>query len=144
MMTRAQTAALAEEIQQSLPTPEWDSVTELKKFRSPIELKGGEKKNLKFDELVVLYRTIKSEIDFREKRLKEIKEAVTAAMDVSGEEHVLCEGHPVDVIVKSGSKKISAEKLLSKGVSAFTIAECTLVSDEIRYVQIGKAKRERD
>lgn len=142
MMTRAQTAALAQEIQQALPVPEWDSVSELKKFRSPIELKGGEKKNLKFDELVVLYKNIDGEIKFREKRLKEIKEALTAAMDISGEEHVTCEGYPIDVVVKSGSKKISAEKLLSKGVSAFTIAECTLQGDEIRYVQVGRAKKD--
>lgn len=141
-MTRAQTAALAEEIQQSMPAPEWDTIPELRKFKQEITDKNGDRKKATFDQLVVADKMLSAEIKIREGKRKEIKDALTTAMTVAGEDTVMCEGYPVNMIVKAGSRKISAEKLLSKGVSAFVIAECTEIGDEIRYVQIGKAKKD--
>lgn len=142
-MNRAQLAAIATEIQQSLPTKEWDAVPELKKFRQSIEVKSGDKRNMKFDELVVAYKTYDAEIKFRESKKSIIKEAIEAAMLVSGEEAVECEGYPVNLITKKGSRKISAERLLGAGVDADVIARCTEVGAELTYVQIGKAKKDK-
>lgn len=141
-MNRAQLATLANEIEQSAPVSEWD-LTELKKFKHTITLANGDKKPMKFDDLVLLYKTLDAEVKSREGRMKDIKEAISAAMDVAGEEHVVCEGFPVDVIVKSGSKKLSPEKLLAKGVPAMTIAECYDISPDSRYVQVGRQKKDR-
>jgi hypothetical protein len=141
MMSRAALATLVSEIEQSRPTPEWDS-TDLKKFKTQIELKTGEKKTLRFDELVILHKTLKNEIDFRETRIREIKDALETAMLVADEKAVVCEGYPVSYITKKGSRKIVAEKLLSNGVSADVIARATEIGPDSNYVLIGKAKKD--
>lgn len=140
MMSRAALATLASEIEQSRPTPEWDSISELKRFRQEVSMKDGSKKKFTFDQLVVRYKEISAEIDFREKLKAEVKEAVEAAILLSGEEKVLAEGYRVSLVHKAGSKKISAEKLLSAGVSAMTIAAATEQGRESTYVDIRKAK----
>jgi hypothetical protein len=141
-VNRAQLATLATEIEQSRPTPEWDSVPELKKFRTQIELKGGEKKTLKFDDLVVLHKSLKAEVEFREIRLREIKEALETAMLLADEKQVVCEGYPVNYITKKGSRKIVAEKLLANGVSADIVAKSTEIGPDSCYVMIGKPKKD--
>jgi len=141
-MNRAQIATLATEIEQSRPTPEWDSIGELKKFRTQIEIKGGEKKTVKFDDLVVLYKTLKAEVEFRENRLKDIREALETAMLLADEKQVVCEGYPVNYITKKGSRRIVAEKLLANGVSADTIAKSTEISADSSYVMVGKPKKD--
>jgi hypothetical protein len=141
MMTRAQLATLANEIEQSRPTPEWDSVPELRKFKQEIETKDGKKK-LSFDSLVVSYKMIDSEIKFREGKKAALKEAIEAAMLMSDEKAVTAEGYRVSLVTKQGAKKISAEKLLSAGVSAMTIAAATECGKESTYVDIRKAKED--
>lgn len=139
MMTRAQMAQLANEIEQSRPTPEWDSVPELKKFRQEIG-SDKNKKKMSFDQLVVAYKEISAEIEFRKTRQSEIKESIEAAMLIGGEEKVLAEGYRVALITKQGAKKISAEKLLSNGVDAETIAKSMEMGKESTYIDIRKAK----
>ena len=141
-MNRAQLATLATEIEQSRPTPEWDSVPELKKFKQELTIKG-DKKRMSFDALVIKYKEISSEIDFREKIKAELKESIEAAMLLSDEKSVLAEGYKINLITKQGNKKISAERLLGAGVSADTIARCTEVGKESTYVSISKAKDDR-
>jgi hypothetical protein len=141
-MNRAQMATLANEIERARPTPEWETVAELKKFKQPVELKDGSKKVLKFDELVVAYKTLDAEIKFREAKKSLIKEALETAMLVSGEEKVMAEGYRVSLITKQGAKKISAEKLLGAGVSAMVIAASTEQGKESTYVDIRKAKED--
>ena len=142
-LSRVQQAKLAAEIEQSRPTPEWDSIPELKKWREKIRQKDNRDRTMSFDELVVRYKELKAEMDFREAQLKPIKTALSAAMLVSGEEKVVCEGYNVTLVTKSGSRKISAEKLLAAGVKADTIAACTEIGDESQYVMIKAAKEDR-
>ena len=139
-MNRTQMATLATEIEQSLPAPEWDAVPELKKFKHEIVGKDGTKKKLTFDAMVVEYKRISAEIDFRERLKVSLKEGIEAALLVSGEEKVLAEGYRVQMVHKAGSKKISAEKLLTNGVSADVIARSMEIGKETSYVSISKAK----
>jgi hypothetical protein len=139
-VNRAQLATLATEIEQSRPTPEWDSVPELKKFKQELIIKGGEKKRFTFDQLVSRYKEIDAEIKFRESKKAEVKEAIEAAMLLSDESSVLAEGYKVNLVTKQGNRKIVAEKLLGAGVSADVIARCTDVSAPSTYVSISRAK----
>lgn len=139
MTTRAQTAALAKEIASHQPVPDWESIPELKKWKQQIEIRG-EKKTLTFDQMVSKYKDLDAEIEYRKNQQVALKESIESAVLVSGEEKVLCEGYRVARITKRGSRKIVAEKLLEKGVSAQTIAECTEIGKEVSYVEIKKAK----
>jgi hypothetical protein len=142
IMNRAQMATLASEIEQSRPIPEWDAVPELKRFKQEIAGKDGSKKKLTFDALVVAYKSLDQEIKFREGKKAELKESIEAAMLVCGEEKVLAEGYRIALITKQGSKKISAEKLLTNGVSADVIAKSMDVGKESTYVDIRRAKED--
>jgi hypothetical protein len=141
-MNRAQLATLANEIESVRPTPEWDSVPELKRFKQEISMKDGSKKKFGFDQLIVRYKELSSEIDFRDKLKSEIKEAVEAALMISGEDKILAEGYRVSLVHKAGSNKISAEKLLTNGVSADVIAKSMDVGKESTYVDIRRAKED--
>jgi hypothetical protein len=140
-MNRAQLATLATEIEQSRPTPEWDSVPELKKFKQELVIKG-EKKRMSFDQIVVKYKELDGEVKFRKKLMDDLKESLEAAMLVADCEECMCEGYPVQRITKQGSRKISAERLLGAGVSADVVARCTEIGPEITYVQVGKPKKD--
>ena len=140
-LARAQMAKLAAEIEQSMPSLEWDSNPVLKKFRATVKLKDGEKK-LSFEQMVDKFTDLRNEINFREGILDKLKEEMQTAMDVAGEESVMCIGYPVNVITKKGSRKVNAQKLVARGVSADLIAECTDVSEGSRYVQVGKPKKD--
>jgi hypothetical protein len=141
-LSRSQQAKLASEIEANRPTPEWDSVSELKKWKHQMTIKG-EKKTLTFDQLVTKYKDLSAEIDFRKKIADEIKEAIEAAVLVSGEERVTCEGYAVTLVTRSGSRKIVPERLLELGVPASTIAAATEVGKESQYVSIKTAKEEK-
>lgn len=139
-LSRAAQTKLAAEIAANAPTPEWDSIPELRKWKESITLKGGEKKTLTFDQLVTRYKDIDAEIKYRESIKDEIKTALEAAMLVSEQEKVLCEGYGVSLVTREGSKKISPEKLLAAGVGADTIAKCVEVGKSSTYVSIKALK----
>jgi hypothetical protein len=139
-LSRTATAKLAAEIAANAPTPEWDSVPELKRWKEPIALKGGEKKTLTFDQLVTKYKDIDAEIKYREGIKDTIKTAIEAAMLLSEQEKVSCEGYGVSLVTREGSKKIVAEKLLANGVSPDVIAKSIEVGKSSTYVSIRPEK----
>jgi hypothetical protein len=139
-LSRTAQAKLAAEIQAAAPAKEWDQIAELRKWKESITLKGGEKKSMNFRELVEKSLDLKSEIEYREKIRKEIQIALEAAMLIADEKVVVCEGYPVNLVTRAGSRKIVPEKLLELGVSADTIAKATVISDGSTFVQIGKPR----
>ena len=138
-MNRTQTAQLAKEIEANRPAPEWSDVPELKKFKHTITLRG-DKKTLTFDQLVTRYKDLDAEISYREKLKDELKEALQAAVIISEEDRVTCEGYMIQMVKRSGSKKIVPEKLLEQGVSADVIARATEVGKESQYISIRAVK----
>ena len=136
---QAKLAATAAEIEANRPVPEWDSVPELKKWKEEVEFKGKRVK-LSFDEMVVEYKELSAEIDFRDKVRKELKLTIEAGLLLADVQKVLCEGYRVQIIEKEGSKKIDANKLLEMGVEADTIAAATVQSKGSSYVDIRAAK----
>lgn len=142
-LSRSAQAKLAAEIQAAAPAKEWDQVPELKKWKEQVTLKGGEKKSLSFADMVLKYKDLKSEIEYRQGILDEIKTHLMAGMLMADETEVLCEGYPVQVITRKGSRKLVPEKLLEHGVSAATIAACTVEGEPSTFVQIGKPKKDK-
>jgi hypothetical protein len=140
-LSRTQTAKLAAEIAATAPAKEWDQVPELKKWKEQIMLKGGERKSMNFADLVTKYKDIDAEIKYREGILADIKTSLTAAMLLSGETEVVCENYPIQVIERRGNRRLIPEKLLEHGVSAQTIAACTVEGASSTFVQVGKPKK---
>jgi hypothetical protein len=93
-----------------------------------------------FDQLVEEYGRLGDEISFRESRQKELKDALTAAILMSGKEKVSCEGYKLGMVEKKGSKKILPELLISQGVTPDQIAKATTVSAASSYLDIRKYK----
>ena len=141
-LSRTQQAKLAAEILATQPTPDWDSVAELKKWRSTIELKG-EKKTLKFDDLVNKYKDVDAEISYREKIKDALKMEIQAAILVADIQKVSCEGYSVSLVERKGSRKIMPEKLLEAGVTAMQIAQATEIGPSSQYIQIRAAKDDK-
>ena len=141
-LSRSQQAQIAKEIEAARPIPEWNQITELRKWKEQITFKGGEKKTLTFDQLVTKYKEIGAEIDYRDNIRKELKEAIHAALLSSGEDAVLAEGYKVQMITKAGSRKIEPTKLLELGVSADTIAKATVIGAGSSYIDIRRAKED--
>src|SRR5271166_2723835 len=110
-------AVAAAEIEANRPVPEWDSIPELRKWQEEINIKG-EKKRLKFDQMVVRYKELSAEIEFRERIKKDIKLTIEAGLLLADVQKVSCEGYRVQVIEKEGSKRIDANKLMDLGVKA--------------------------
>jgi len=71
--------------------------------------------------------------------MDELKLVLQAALMVSGQKKVKAGDHFCQMVEKAGSRKIVAEKLLSKGVSAQIIAESTEISKGSTYMQIRAA-----
>ena len=140
-LSKSAQAKLAAEIANNRPTPEWDSIPELKKWKEELSFKGKDVR-MSFDELVTKYKDIDSEIKFRESLKDSLKVAIEAAMLMSEQEKVACEGYNVSLVTREGNKKISAERLLGAGVSADTIARCTEQGKSSTYVSIKAAKAE--
>lgn len=141
-LSRTQQAALAKEIEANRPTPEWDSVPELKKWRERIKQKDGKERSMSFGEMVTLDLDLKAEQEHRQKIRDDIKAALEAAMLVADQQKLMCEGYPVNLVTRTGSRKIVAEKLLTLGVTPDVIARATEVGKESTFVQIGKPKKE--
>jgi hypothetical protein len=139
-LSKSAQTKLAAEIAANAPTPEWDSIPELKKWKETIALKGGEKKSMSFDQLVVKYKDIDAEIKYREGIKDAIKTALEAAMLMSEQEKVTCEGYGVSLVTREGNKKIVAEKLLANGVSPDVIAKSIEVGKSSTYVSIRPEK----
>lgn|ERR1700690_2194478 len=135
----AKLASVAAEIEANRPVPEWDTVPELRKWKEEVEVKGKCVK-LSFDEMVVKYKELSSEIEFREKAKKELKLTIEAGLIMADTQKVMCEGYRVQIIEKEGSKKIDANKLLELGVEADTIAAATVQAKSSSYVDIRSAK----
>ena len=138
-LSRSAQAKLASEIEANRPIPEWSTIPELKKWREDITLKGKDKK-MSFDEMVVAYKDLSAEIEFREKSKKELKTNIEAALLVADVQKVACEGYRVQIIEKEGAKKIDANKLLDLGVSADVIAKATVQGKASSYADIRPMK----
>jgi hypothetical protein len=108
--------------------PKWDSVKELKQ--------------LHFDKLVERRTLLKSEIEFREAKVKDLDEEILAALAVGGVEKVEWEDRNVQIVTKRGASRVVPEKLLEHGVAADTIADCTVQGNEYSYLMIGKPKKD--
>ena len=143
-LSRTAQAKLAAEIQSSLPSPEWDSIAELKKWKEKLTIKGKDE-TLTFDKMVAKYKDLDAEIKFREKAKETIKESIQAALLVAQAENdqldnVLCEGYSVSLVTRQGSKKIVPEKLLEQGVSIQQITAATEIGPSSQYVSIRAVK----
>lgn len=142
-LSKAATAKLAQELEANKPAPDWASVPELKKWKQKVTVKGKEV-SMTFDEMVTAYKDIDAEIKFRDKSKVELKAAIEAAVMVSGEDRVECEGYHVIKIEKAGARKIDSQKLLELGVDAMTIVKATVVGKGSVYVDIRLAAKDKD
>jgi hypothetical protein len=140
-LNRTQQAQLAKEITANRPIPEWDSISDLKRFKQSVTLKGKDV-TMNFEDLVVKYKDIDQEIKYRQEIMKTLKESIEAAVLISGEEKILCSGYRVARVVKRGARKIVPERLLELGISADTIAKATEEGAESAYIEIRKAKED--
>lgn len=102
----------------------------------------AELKELAFGRLCEQRQRLDDEIKFREVNKKLLDEQIEAALAVAGVEKVTWEDRPVQIVHKSGSTKIVAEKLLEAGVPASTIAASTVTGNGYSYLLFGKAKKE--
>jgi len=143
-MTPSETQKLANEIAQAAPIPEWDQIDELVEMRHHVttttKVKGSFERTLTFAQTVELYKALDAEVKSRETQMKELKEAVQAAVLVSGKDKVKCGDYRVTMVTKQGSKKIVAEKLLAAGVDALVIAKATEIGKSSQYVDIRREK----
>lgn len=138
-MTPTELAKLTKEISELNPAvPDWSTVDELAAVAYEIPNPKPESKPIKLDygQCVDLYKQLDSEVKQRQARMDELKQVLQAALMVSGQKKVKAGDHFCQIVEKSGSRKIVAEKLLAKGVSAQIIAESTEVSKGSTYMQI--------
>lgn len=105
-------------------SPAWDQYPELV--------------GLEFDQLVAKRVDLKSEIDFRTAKLKDLDVEIQSQMAVAGTEKVSWEGRPVQVVHSRSGSKIVAEKLLLAGVAASTIAGATEEGKPYSYLLVGR------
>jgi len=143
-LTKSQRTQLAAELAAAAPAPDWESVAELspKKFREEVDLKDG-KKRLNFGEMVELSLKLKSEIEYRERIRKDIQTHLAGGLLLADKTEVMYENYPVQYVTRSGSRKLSAEKLMANGVKPDTIAASYEIGEESSFVLIGKPKKER-
>ena len=66
--------------------------------------------------------------------------AIEAAMLMSEQEKIVCEGYGVSLVTREGNRKIVAERLLENGVGADVIAKCTEIGKSSTYVSIKTLK----
>ena len=143
-MTQTEMAKLAKEIAAqgaAQPVP-WTDVPELAEMRHQLSLalSRGKERKLTFGETVELYKTLDAEQKKLEAHMKDLKEAITAAVLVSGCERVMVGDWPVTKVHRDGSRTVKPELLLSHGVAPDVIAACTVVGKSSDFVTIGKAK----
>lgn len=108
--------------------PEWDQYPELRE--------------LGFADLVAKRLDLKSEIDFRAARLKDLDIEIQSLLAVAGTEKVTWEGRPVQMIHSRSGSRIVAEKLLLAGVAASVISDATEQGKEYSYLLVGKVGKQ--
>lgn len=106
--------------------PEWSEYKELR--------------DLGFDRLVETRTRLKDEIEFRQKKIKELDDEIQGALAVAGAEKVTWEDRPVQIIHSKAGDRVIPEKLLLAGVPADTIADCTEIGKQYSYLLVGKPK----
>ena len=143
-MNLSEQAKLAAEYQQSAnnAVTDWATVPELNdySYTLPQTSVSAPAKVLYFDQLVEEYGRLKSEIEFRESKQSELKDAITAAILMSGKAKVSCAGYKLGMVEKKGSKKILPELLISQGVTPDQIAKATVIGSPSTYLDIRKGK----
>src|SRR5579872_7480597 len=120
-MTQAETAKLAAELEQSAkPIPDWTLVEGLDTVHYEIPNPKPESAPIKlnYGQCVDLYKQLDKECKERQKTMEDLREVLQAALMVSGEKKVRAGDNVCQMIEKSGSRKISAEKLMARGESA--------------------------
>jgi hypothetical protein len=128
-MTPAKKKAAVQEALADLGiVPKWEQFKELKQ--------------LGFARLCEKRQTLHDEIEFRKTKMAEIDEEIEAALGAAGTEKVIWEDRAVQIVTKEGSRKLSAQLLLNKGVEADVIAECTEQGKSYSYLLFGKPKKE--
>jgi hypothetical protein len=141
-MTRTEIAKLTNELENlNQPVPDWSTVDELAAVAYEIPNPKPESAPIRLDygQCVDLYKALDKEIKERQARMDDLKLVLQAALMVSGQKKVKAGDHFCQMIEKAGSRKIVAEKLLAKGVSAQVIAESTEVGKGSTYLQIRSA-----
>ena len=141
-MAPTEIAKLANELENlNQPVLDWSIVAELAAVAYEIPNPKPESKpiHLNYGQCVDLYKALDKEIKERQARMDELKQVLQAALMVSGQKKVKAGDHFCQMIEKAGSRKIVAEKLLAKGVSAQIIAESTEVGKGSTYLQIRSA-----
>jgi hypothetical protein len=132
-------AKLTKEIAELNPAvPDWHDVDELAAVAYEIPNPKPESKPIRLDygQCVDLYKALDKEIKERQARMEPLKDLLQAALMVSGKKKVKAGDHFCQMVEKAGSRKIVAEKLLAKGVSAQVIAESTEIGRGSTYLQI--------
>ena len=138
-MTPTELAKLTKEIAELNPAvPDWSTVDELAAVAYEIPNPKPESKPIKLDygQCVAMVADIDAKIEALQKQKEPVRAAIQAALMVSGKKKVKAGSHVCQMIEKAGSRKIVAEKLLAKGVSAQIIAESTEVGKASLYLQI--------
>lgn len=147
-MTQAEVSKLTAELEQlnqlSQPAPDWTGVDELIQFQYEIAnpLPESAPIQLNYAQCVAMYKSLDRECKERKERMEDIRVNLQAALLLSGVKKVMAVGIPCQIVEKAGNKKISAAKLMAKGVSAQIIAESTEVGKGSNYLLIGAAKEE--
>jgi len=142
-MTTSEVTKLANEIAQAAPVPDWSDVDELAEMRHHVTshtLKGDFEHVLNFSQTVALYKELDAEVKSRETQMKALKEAIQAAVMVSGHDKVRCGDYRLNLITKKGSERISRELLLGLGVEPIVIAKATEIGKASQYIDIRKDK----
>lgn len=138
-MTPTELAKLTQEIAELDPAvPDWSTVDELAAVAYEIPNPKPESKPIKLDygQCVAMVADIDAKIKELEKQKEPLRQTIQAALMLSGKKKVIASGQVCQMIEKAGSRKIVAEKLLAKGVSAQIIAESTEVGKGSLYMQI--------
>ena len=104
--------------------PEWDQLPEL------VELD--------FADYAEARQKLKDEIEFRQKKLKEIDLEIMSLLAAAGTEKVMWEDRPVQIVHSNSGDRIRGEKLLMLGVPADTIAQATEPGKPYDYLLFGK------
>ena len=145
-MTQAETAKLTAELEQlnqlSQPVPDWSTISDLHTLQYEVPNPRAESApiQLNYGQCVELYKALDKEVKDRQERMKDIRENLQATLMLSGVKKVMAAGYPCQMVEKAGSKKVSPEKLMARGVSAQIIAESTEVSKGSTYLLIGSEK----
>ena len=141
-MTISEQQKLAAELTAMAPITDWSVVPELVEMQVELPPTGviDKPRILDFQQAADLYKQLDAEIEQRNKLKERLKEAMQAAMMVSGKDKVRVGDWVPTMVTKEGTKKIVAEKLLANGVDPMVIAASTEVGKGSTYLMIRAAK----